>query len=258
VTYVPMAELSWPEAEALRGRRVLGLIPTGAVEQHGPHLPLATDSLVAAELGRRIAERLVEPVVVAPVLPGGLSSHHLAFSGTVTLTEDVFGAVLTAYVEAFGRMGISDVAVFSAHGGNFAFLAQYEAAHAERNADARLVAYSNLTGYAEAMFAGARRGGVEPPSTDMHAGAVETSQALALFPQLVRPFADVEGYMEERDGWLERMQAEGMHSISPSGVLGDPPRATAEAGEPIFQALTDELVGWIVGALGYTAAGGSG
>ena len=73
---------------ALRGRRVLGLIPTGAVEQHGPHLPLATDSLVAAELGRRIAERLIEPVVVAPVIPGG-SAHHVGFPGTVTLTEEV-------------------------------------------------------------------------------------------------------------------------------------------------------------------------
>jgi creatinine amidohydrolase len=257
MTYVPMAELTWPEAEALRGRRVLGLIPTGAVEQHGPHLPLVTDSLVAAELGRRIAERFAEPVVVAPVLPGGLSAHHVAFPGTVTLTEEVFGGVLTAYVEAFERMGIGDVAIFSAHGGNFAFLARYEAAHAERSARTRIVAYSDLAGYAEAMFAGARRGGVEPPGTDMHAGAVETSQGLALFPQLVRPFGDVTGYLADEDDWLERMQADGMDSVSPSGVLGDPPRAAVEAGEPIFEALTGKIVGWIAGSLGYKPSGGS-
>ena len=153
-------------------------------------------------------------------------------------------------------MGIGDVAIFSAHGGNFAFSALRGGAQREIRANA-LVAYSNLTGYAEAMFAGARRGGVVPPVTDMHAGAVETSQGLALFPQLVRPFGDVTGYLADEDAWLERMQAEGMHSISPSGVLGDPPRAAIEAGEPIFEALTDEPVGWIAGSLGYTPSGGS-
>ena len=104
--HVAMAELTWPEAKAFAGQKVLGLIPTGSIGQHGPHLPLATDSLIAVELGRRIADAFVEPVVVAPVVPGGLSDHHLAFPGTVTFSEELFGGVVTAYVEAFERIEI--------------------------------------------------------------------------------------------------------------------------------------------------------
>jgi creatinine amidohydrolase len=258
MAYVAMAELTWPEAEALRGRRALGLLPTGSLEQHGPQLPLATDSLIAAELGRRVAESFVEPVVVAPVLPGGLSAHHLGFPGSVTLPEEVFGGAITAYVEAFERMGIRDVAVFSAHGGNFAFLAAYAAARAETGTGTRLVAYADFDAYATAMFEGARRGGVDAPPTDVHAGAIETSQGLALFPELVRPYGGVDGYTAQEEGWLDRMHAEGMRAVSPSGVLGDPPLARAEAGEPIFEAIAAELVRWIADELGYEPAVGSG
>jgi creatinine amidohydrolase len=231
---------------------VLGLVPTGSIEQHGPHLPLATDSLIAAELGRLVAEAIAEPVVVAPVVPGGLSAHHLAFPGSVTFTEEVFGGAITAYVEAFERMGIREVAIFSAHGGNFAFLGRYAETHA--GGDVRVAADSDLDGYLRAMFAGARRGGVEPPSTDVHAGAVETSQGLELFPELVGAFGEVVGYLADEEGWLDRMQAGGIHSVSENGVLGDPSRARAEAGAPIFEAITAELVRWIAGELGYTPA----
>ena len=246
-----MTDLTWPEAEALQGRRVLGLLPTGSLEQHGPQLPLATDSLIAAELGRRVAAAFAEPVVVAPVIPGGLSSHHLGFPGSLTLPEDVVGGALTAFVEAFERMGIREVAIFSAHGGNFAFLERFAAEHARRETGTRVIAYSDLNGYVAAMFAGSRRGGVEPPATDVHAGAVETSQGLALFPEIVRPYEAVVGYLADEEGWLERMQSEGMRAVSANGVLGDPSRARPEAGEPVFEAIAAELARWIGTELGY-------
>jgi hypothetical protein len=109
MSYVQMSGLTWPDAEALAQQDVIGLIPTGAIEQHGPALPLATDCLIAEELARRIADRIDEPVVVAPSLPGGLSTHHIAFPGTVTLPEPIFEGVIDAYVEAFERQDIDDV-----------------------------------------------------------------------------------------------------------------------------------------------------
>jgi creatinine amidohydrolase len=254
MSYIAMTDLTWPEAEALRGQRVLGLLPTGSLEQHGPQLPLATDSLIAAELGRRVAHAFAEPVVVAPVIPGGLSTHHLGFPGSLTLPEDVFGGAITAFVEAFERMEIREVVIFSAHGGNFAFLKRFASERAERRTETRVIAYADLDGYLGAMFDGARRGGVEPPTTDVHAGAVETSQGLVLFPGLVRPYAEVVGYTAGEEGWLERMQAEGMRAVSANGVLGDPSRARAEAGEPIFEAIAAELVRWIAAELGYEPA----
>jgi creatinine amidohydrolase len=243
MTYVRMTGLTWPDAKELQD--AIGLIPTGAVEQHGPHMPLGTDCFIAEELARRIAERLDEPVVVAPVLPGGLSTHHLAFPGTVTLPEETFGAVLDAYVAAFERMGIRRIAIFTGHGGNLGFLGRYEAAHTSKDTDTRLIAHHDFEGYVDAMFAGARAAGLEPPATDVHAGGVETSQGLALFPELVRAYADLTGYVADEDGWHERMFSEGIDAVTPIGVLGDPSKASAEAGESIFAHLTAYLASWI-------------
>ena len=126
------------------------------------------------------------------------------------------------------------------------FLGRYEAAHAERDAETRLIAHHDLQGYIDAMFTGARTEGFDPPPTDVHAGGVETSQGLALFPELVRDdFASVEGYTANEDGWMERMFTGGMEAVSPTGVLGDPSQATAAAGEAIFAGIADYLTGWI-------------
>ena len=254
MTYIAMTSLTWPEAQVLSSKRPLGLIPTGAVEQHGPQLPLGTDCFIAEELAKRIGAAIAGPVVVAPVVPGGLSSHHLAFPGTVTFSEELFGGAISAYIEAFERMGIENVAIFSGHGGNLDFLGRYEAAHACSDSSIHLVAHHDLWGYVDAMFAGARAGGFEPVPTDIHAGGVETSQGLAIFPELVRPFDGVEGYLEGEDGWVERMLENGMKSVSPSGVLGDVTHATAAAGEQIFVHITDYLAAWIAEALGYERA----
>src|SRR3990170_2185741 len=111
---VRLAHLTWPEAEALRARDdVVGLIPTGSLEQHGPHLPLGTDFLAAAALADAVAERLPVPVVVTPVLTAGLSEHHLAFRGTVTLPEDAFRSWIDAHIAALERIAIRRVAIFS-------------------------------------------------------------------------------------------------------------------------------------------------
>jgi creatinine amidohydrolase len=245
MSYVQMSALTWPDAEALATQDAIGLIPTGAIEQHGPALPLATDCLIAEELARRIADRIDEPVVVAPSLPGGLSTHHIAFPGTVTLPEPIFEGVIDAYVEAFARMGIRRVAIISGHGGNLNFLGRYEAKHAEKGTDTRLIAHHDLQGYIDAMFTGARTEGFDPPPTDVHAGGVETSQGLALFPELVREFKDVDGYTANEDGWMQKMFEDGMKAVSPTGVLGDPSQAPAAAGEAIFTHHADDLARWI-------------
>ena len=118
-----MTDLNWPSAAALRGGpEFIAVLPLGAIEQHGPHLPLETDSLISEELAYAIAGRLDAPIVVGPVITGGLSTHHMGFVGTVTLPEEAFRASVTAFVDSFERLGATHTAVFSAHGGNFAFL----------------------------------------------------------------------------------------------------------------------------------------
>jgi creatinine amidohydrolase len=249
MSYVEYASLTWPEARRLaKDGRAVGLIPVGAVEQHGPHLPLSTDCLLGAELARRTAEALIDPVVVAPAVPGGLSSHHVEFPGTVDLSEQTFKGALDAYVEGYLRMGISRIAILTGHGGNCAFLGRYEEELADRS-DLRLIAFHDIPRYLGAMFAGARRAGLDPVACDIHAGVLETSQLLVVAPHLVRDFVGVEGYTEAAPDYLEQMVSQGLHNLSDTGILGTPAGATAAAGEEILAALTSEHARWIASGL---------
>ena len=250
-----LAHLTWPEAEALRARDdVVGLIPTGSLEQHGPHLPLGTDFLAAAALADAVAERIPVPVVVTPVLTAGLSEHHLAFPGTVTLPEDAFRSWIDAHIAALERIGVRRVAVFSGHGGNFACIGELAAEYRARGSAVHVIAYDDVFAYLGVMSDAARKAGASVSEVDGHAGVLETSFALARFdPGLVRDFAGVEGFTGEEPGWEERMMAEGIDALTRTGVLGDPAGSSAEVGEAIFEALVDELARWIARELDLAA-----
>lgn len=249
--FVEWSRLSWTEAEEhARAGDAIGLIPLGALEQHGPHLPLATDSLIIELLAAAVAERVVSPVLVTPVVTGGLSEHHVGFPGTMTLDPATFEATIVALLDAFERTGIDKVALISSHGGNFAFLGALVEERASRGG-IRVVAFSDLAAYLEEGFDAAREIGVEPPASDIHAGAIETGLAQHLFPDLVREgWEDVEGLRDSSPELLVRVLSEGVRSVSASGVLGDPALATPELGEAVFGRLRDTLAGWLATELG--------
>jgi creatinine amidohydrolase len=238
VTYVELQNLTWPEAERLGAEGAVGLVTLASLEQHGPHLPLATDSLLGERLAREIAERLSGPVIVTPVVRGGLSTHHLAFPGSVTVPPDAYRALAVSYLEGLERMSIGRIGIWSWHGGNFGFVRELVR---DYDGVARLAGYSDLEGFVETMLRAAAAVGLRAPETDWHAGGLETSTMLAAYPELVRPFDGVEGYTAAEPGWLERLFVEGIRPISESGVLGDVSGANAEAGQAIFAALADEL-----------------
>jgi creatinine amidohydrolase len=242
---VPGAELEHltsPEAGRLAEDGAVGVIALGAVEQHGPHLPLGTDAIIARHLANEVAARLDVTAIVAPVLPGGLSSHHLGFAGTVDLPPAVFSGYVRALLDTYDDLGVRDVALFSAHGGNFGALAELAGAHG----GVRVIAYTDLRRYVEVMAGAAAATGLHAPETDAHAGGLETSQMLFVHGEDRISFPpDLEGYVAADPGWLERLMAEGMKALSPIGVLGRPAGATAAAGQAICAALADELAAWM-------------
>jgi creatinine amidohydrolase len=256
MTYVSMRTLTWPQAGELAGQDAIGLIPTGSLEQHGPHLPLGTDSMFANALAEMAAERIVEPVVVPPLFLAGLSDHHLAFPGTVSLSRETFGGVLTAYLDAFGRIGITRVGIISGHGGNFTFIGELGRSYTDAHPGTTVVGFDRLDLFIQAGFEGGAKLGFSPPETDVHAGLLETSMGLSLFPELVRDFEDVDGYTAAEEGWQDRLWAEGIHALTPTGVLGLPRGATAEAGQAVMDSLADAIAGWLAGELGVTLRAG--
>jgi creatinine amidohydrolase len=174
-----------------------------------------------------------------------MSSHHLAFPGTVDLGPDLVAGFVRAYLATMDRLGVRDVALFSAHGGNFGKLAELVDRYADHER-LRVVAFADLQRYLDVMVAAAASTGLEVPATDAHAGGLETSQMLHLHGEerIVVP-PGLEGYLVAEEGWLERMAREGLHVLAPNGVLGRPSGATAQAGEAICTALADAVAEWM-------------
>jgi creatinine amidohydrolase len=220
--------MTWPEirAEQRRGRDTV-VVAFGATEQHGPHMPLATDALIGDHLARLVADRL--DAFLAPTVRLGCSEHHLAFPGTLSISERTFRAVVSDLVGSLARGGFARVVMLPTHGGNFAPLA----AAIEDLGPSPGVEVSALTDLG-ALFTIARLGaeehGVPLGEGGIHAGEWETSMLMAIHPELVHAELREAGYTGDPQAAAGAIFAEGVHTVAENGVIGDPARASAEHG----------------------------
>ncbi len=177
-----LAELTREELRA-RLPDATVVLPTGATEQHGPHLPVMTDALMAETVALRAAERVGEraDVLVAPALPYGCSHHHLAVGGALTVTQRTYIAFLVDVAESVARMGGRRLIFLNGHGGNEDALrvVANELVY-ERRLELVVAAAAYWTLAREALRAGPA--GASPG----HAGNFETSLILAVRPDLAR------------------------------------------------------------------------
>jgi mycofactocin system creatininase family protein len=210
---------SWPEVDATR-HRLLVAVPVGSCEQHGPHLPLATDSYVAEALCATLCTRR-DDIVVAPLVGVAASGEHAGFAGTLSVGTEALAHFLTELVRS-ARGWSSGVVVVSGHGGNADALRLVEATARDE-------------GDAVCTFLPFVAGG------DAHAGRTETSILLALDPASVRHNELVQGVIEPLDELLATLRRDGVAAVSVNGVLGDPRGATAEEGRAVLAQLADDL-----------------
>jgi creatinine amidohydrolase len=213
---VQLTEMTWPETE---GRPLL-CIPVGSCEQHGPHLPAATDTIVAEALAARLAAGRRD-VVVGPSLTVTASGEHAGFPGTLSLGTDVTASVIVELVRSADWSG--GVVLVNGHGGN-------------RDAVDRAVTILDRDGRAALPWWPCVPGG------DAHAGRTETSLLLALRPNLVHLDRAAPGVTAPLDVIASRLRAIGVRGVSPNGVLGDPAGASAAEGAAILDKLTDGLL----------------
>ncbi len=219
-----LGALSWPE---LDGSAVTLLVPLGAVEQHGPHLPLDTDIRIADAVARRAQPQLAgnpsdQTFLVAPGLPYGASGEHEGFPGTISLGHEALRLVLIEYGRSACRWARRIVFV-NGHGGNGRTLVEA----------VRLLRYE---GRDVAWFACGH------PAGDAHAGDTETSVLLHLTPDDVRLTDAAPGNRAPIAELLAPMRAGGVAAVSANGVLGDPTTATAARGADLVGAFTSALV----------------
>lgn len=220
--------LTWPEIrrELDAGRDTI-VIAFGAVEQHGHHLPMGTDSMLGEELSRAVAERL--DAFRAPTMRVGCSRHHMAFPGTMSLEDETFHAMVADIVSGWAGHGFKRIVLLPSHGGNFGPLAAaIEKLDAPKGV--QLVAITDLSVLVNATLATGSELGVPVEEGGLHGGEWETSMMLALHPELVHMDRAVAGYTGELQSGLERFLSEGVHVLTDTGVFGDPANATAGHG----------------------------
>jgi mycofactocin system creatininase family protein len=212
-----LAELASPELTT--PRRVLA-VPLGSCEQHGPHLPLGTDTLIAIELAQRLAARRSD-VVVAPALAVAASGEHAGFPGTLSIGTATTAAVLVELARSADWA--AGIVLVNGHGGN---------------ADAVTAAVATIRAEGGGVVSWSPR----IPGADAHAGRTETSLMLAIDAGLVAMDLAVPGEMRPLQEIAAHLRRGGVRAVSRSGVLGDPTGATLEEGRNLLDKLTDDLV----------------
>jgi creatinine amidohydrolase/Fe(II)-dependent formamide hydrolase-like protein/7-cyano-7-deazaguanine synthase in queuosine biosynthesis len=236
-----VGEMTWPDAEALFKLSDIAMLPVGAVEQHGPHLPLDTDTYDADYLARRVAAACRPPhPLVLPVIPYGVSYHHEDFPGTFSINPETLSRMVYEIGMSAARNGITKLIVINGHGGNGPAL-HLAAQLIDRDARIFTCVDSGETSDPDIYDL------LDAPN-DVHAGEIETSTTLSARPELVK--MDLAPRMVPRFssryldftskrsvGWYARTA-----KISTSGVLGDATKATREKGERIWALMTKHLV----------------
>lgn len=214
-----LAALASPELP----HRPLLLVPVGSLEQHGPHLPLDTDTVIAQAVADRTAAQ--SGSLVAPALGYGSSGEHQDFPGTVSIGAVALAAVLVELVRSASAWA-GRVVFINGHGGNTTVLAAVTTQLRHEGHDVEWVACRH-------------------PGGDLHAGRTETSLLLHLRPEAVRLDRFEAGNTAPLRDMLDRMRSHGVAAVSANGVLGNPTGATAKEGREILttmtQAVLDEL-----------------
>ena len=247
-----LAEMTWPDvADAVANGATTVILPLGATEQHGPHLPLGTDSLRAAAMADRLAGTL-PGILVAPVLPIGCSDEHHGFPGLLSLSHATLADVIVDTAHRLAGWGVRRLVVLSAHGGNADALdrATERLADDLPNLDLRIL--GGQPALAEAVLATAAADGVAAEAVGLHAGEGETSEMLALRPDLVRRDAIRPGLCSGGADLLLNLRRDGLKAVTPTGTLGDPTDADAARGARYLEAQLEHYGQRLAGAAAAT------
>lgn len=244
-----MTEIEWSrlkaaEIKAMAGRNAVVIVPIGATEQHGPHLPSMVDWRLVQEVAQRAARLMAPktPVLVAPTIPYGMSEHHMSLNGTITLDYATMYAVIRCVVESAIRHGFRRIFVLNGHGGNTTAL---------QNMIGELTVAHKLplaTGTYWDIAAGSIAKLLDRQKALLHACEAETSMIMALAPELVNPdelaqmhgpyIGGLSGIAGVNPGVYRWRQ---LSSRSPIGVIGDAATASVEKGEKLLQAIAGDV-----------------
>jgi creatinine amidohydrolase len=230
-TAFKLADLTTVEAREMWPRVQGGIVGIGATEQHGPNLSMSVDTEIAAEMASRIAEKISPRLVLLPPVPYGVSDHHMAFTGTMTVRAETLEAIVLDLALSLAHHGKRTLVIVNGHGGNQSTLRSAAAKLRLQKIRVAIIGWFTLA--ADEVKKVARS------DYHNHACEVETSIALELCPQLVRRDSLAKGIIKPlpfRHSAVHGPIVETNYSfdqITQNGALGDARLATLEDGQKI-------------------------
>lgn len=210
----------------------LAIIPVGSIEQHGPHLPVMTDWAIAMELGRRVAEKM--NAFLLPALPISTCREQMGKKGSVWMEPPTFYQMMTDMILSLKLQGFKRVGILQCHGGIFIMTPIVRDLNAKFNPEL-MVANVDCAAFAPAAY----RDGILETNTELHAGEDETSKILAIDPEAVHMDRAVDYVPTVPRPYLSYGS---IYRASPTGVWGEPTKASAEKGEKLFAHAADFAV----------------
>ncbi|WP_436494864.1 creatininase family protein [Actinokineospora sp. HUAS TT18] len=207
----------------------VAVLPVGSLEQHGPYLPLITDTVIACTVASAIAAAY--PVQLLPPVTISCSHEHAAWPGTVSISARTLYSVVQDIAESLRRSGVPRLVVVNGHGGN------YVLGNVVQEAMGSMALFPTVDDW---LAARTRAGIVTSMDTDMHGGEVETSILLHAHPDLVRPGYETSDHVADDRRHLLTL---GMAPYTSSGVVGRASLASARKGEDLLAGLVDAFAG---------------
>ena len=240
---VKMEDMNWPDIKkAIDEGFTTVVVGVGSTEQHGPHLPTKTDTIIGDMLALRFTMEWGK-ALQAKTIPVGCSEHHLAFPGTISLKAPTLKAIIADYSESLAKQGFKTIIYLPSHGGNFAAVKEAIQEQQAKFPELKIVGYTDLMGLMGCLFEVSAEFGITHDEAGAHAGENETSLILAFADQLVREDRFAPGYLGplgEKE--VKLIIQEGMPALSKIGVLGDPTKASAKKGAVYLEKTVEFLI----------------
>jgi creatinine amidohydrolase len=243
-----LQDLTWPEVKSLPWNDLIVIFPTGSFEQHGPHLPLTTDTDIADAIGKRLEQAMPEKVLLLPTLWPGMSTHHMHFPGTLDVPQMTYIQLICSLGMSIVSMGGKKIFMLNGHGGNDVPLraALRELKTSTKGTPGVRFVYASYWTLAAKTIREVREselGGIG------HACEMETSIMLHLCPQRVKMNLAKRDGPTHTDIYRKADMQYGrpvyfvneFHEISPSGGVGHPESATAEKGKRFLDGIVKEV-----------------
>ena len=217
----------------------------GSNEQHGPHLPTCTDTLIGDVLANKVTGKLGK-ALQAPSINVGCSDAHMAFPGAISLRPETLKGLIRDYCASLAKQGFKNIVILPSHGGNFNAAREVTDELSRSLEGTKVVSYTDLKGLLEFLAEFSSRHGVSVGESGAHAGESETSMVLAIRKDLVDMKNAEKGFVGSFDDkMMGLMYSQGIKAVSKNGVLGDSCKGEAGKGEEYLELWAEKMVDFV-------------